>query len=160
MRTLLSSLGSVAAAVLASACCWLPLLLLSLGAGAATVTTITASIETARPVLAVVALPLLGAAWYFAFFRRLPRPGAPVAAASAEACCEVPGAGPGGAQAVRRVRRANKVLLPGVTVIVLAMILFPHQVFAFLVPSGGSSARAAEASTTGTHVGLRVPGMT
>ena len=50
--------GSVVAAVLSSACCWLPLLLLAFGASAAGV---SAFFERWRPAFLVVAIGLLGA---------------------------------------------------------------------------------------------------
>ena len=59
--------GAVAAAVASSACCWLPLLLLAFGASAAGV---SAFFERWRPVLATVAIVLLGAGFYLVYFRR------------------------------------------------------------------------------------------
>ncbi|MFN3486596.1 MAG: putative iron-sulfur cluster-binding metallochaperone [Planctomycetota bacterium] len=82
-KQILTGVGSGVAALVASACCWLPLVLLAIGAGATAVGTVTNAIETFRPVFAVVALGFLGAAWYFTYFRRPVR----ASTAGAEACC-------------------------------------------------------------------------
>ncbi len=59
--------GSVVAAVLSSACCWLPLLLLAFGASAAGV---SAFFERWRPLFLVVAVGLLGAGFSIVYFRQ------------------------------------------------------------------------------------------
>ena len=79
-RSLLTSVGGLGAAILGSACCWLPLLLLTLGAGASAAGAVTNTIEKFRPVFAVVAIGLVGAAFYFTYFRR-------PASAPGESCC-------------------------------------------------------------------------
>ncbi|MBI2899813.1 MAG: hypothetical protein HYY17_06485 [Planctomycetes bacterium] len=82
-ESLLTSVGGLGAAILGSACCWLPLLLLAVGAGATATGAVTNTIEKFRPVFAVVAIALVGAAFYLTYFRR-------PAAASTEACCTAP----------------------------------------------------------------------
>lgn len=59
--------GSVVAAVLSSACCWLPLLLLAFGASAAGV---SAFFERWRPALLVSAAGLLATGFYVVYRRR------------------------------------------------------------------------------------------
>lgn len=99
-KQVLTGAGSVLAAVVASSCCWLPLLLLGVGAGATAVGTVTNTIERFRPIFAVLAIGFLGAAWYFTYFRRPVRaagqsgdaccamePKVQITAASTEACC-------------------------------------------------------------------------
>ena len=61
--------GAVAAAILGSSCCWLPLLLLALGAGTAAAG-ITGFVESFRPLIIVAALLLLGVAGYFTYFHK------------------------------------------------------------------------------------------
>lgn len=82
-----SGFASFASALLASACCWLPLLLLGLGAGTAAVGTVTGAIEKFQPVFAVGALALLGGAFYFTYRR----PGG--APSAKQDCCTVPSPG-------------------------------------------------------------------
>lgn len=64
-----SILGAVTTAVLSSACCWLPLLLLGFGASAAGV---SAYFEQWRPLLALVAIAFLGIAFWQVYFRPSP----------------------------------------------------------------------------------------
>ena len=59
--------GSVITAVLSSACCWIPLLLLVFGASAAGV---SAFFEKWRPYFLVASVLLLGMGFYFAYFRQ------------------------------------------------------------------------------------------
>ena len=61
--------GATGAAILGSSCCWLPLLLIALGAGTAA-TSYIGFVEPFRPVIVVVALALLGVAGYFTYFHR------------------------------------------------------------------------------------------
>lgn len=84
-RQVVAGAGGVLAAVVASSCCWLPLALLAVGAGATAVGAVTSMIEKFRPLFAVAAIGFLGAAWYFTYFRR-PRA---AAGKGAEDCCAV-----------------------------------------------------------------------
>ena len=59
-----SMIGSVVSAVFASACCWLPLLLLAAGMSGAAV---AAAFERYRPAFLSLSFALLGAAFYFAY---------------------------------------------------------------------------------------------
>lgn len=146
MKSWMSTVGSAGLAVVASACCWLPLLLLGLGAGTATVAGVTTSIEHARPVLVLVALPLLGVSWYLTYWRRPPVP----AGVAGQDCCAVPTPGK------RRAALVNRVTLPVATVAVLALAAAPHQVFAWLTPAAADGGAVAAAPA----LRLRVPGMT
>jgi copper chaperone CopZ len=103
--TLWAALGSVASAAVASACCWLPLLLLASGLSAAWV---SAAFERLRPFFLLVAAGLLGAGFYLNYFRK-------------ESC------GPGQACAVPnpKLGRFNRVMLWVATVVVSAVALFP-----------------------------------
>ena len=66
-RGLWASRGAVVAAVLASACCLLPLVLGGLGLS---MLSIAAMFESARPYFLGITALLLGAGFYFAYFRR------------------------------------------------------------------------------------------
>ncbi len=66
-----ASVGAVAVAVVGSSCCWLPLVLLALGAGTAA-TSVTGIVESFRLPIAVAALILLGTAAYFTYFQKAP----------------------------------------------------------------------------------------
>ncbi|MGE0229718.1 MAG: mercuric transporter MerT family protein [Dehalococcoidia bacterium] len=69
-RTTFAALGlSGLTAIGASACCWLPLLLVALGASSAGV---AATFEGLRPVLLVVAPMLIGFSFYLIYLRRAP----------------------------------------------------------------------------------------
>jgi hypothetical protein len=83
-KQVITGVGGVLAGIIASSCCWLPLLLLAVGASATAVGAFTNTIETFRPLFAVVAIGFLGAAWYFTYFRRPAR-----ASATGEACCAI-----------------------------------------------------------------------
>lgn len=96
--------GSVVAAVLSSACCWLPLLLLAFGASAAGV---SAFFERWRPVFLVVAVALLGAGFYVVYFRK---------AACADGACEA---------APRSRRVFSQAMLWVAALLVAAFALFP-----------------------------------
>jgi len=99
-----TKLGALLVAVGASACCWLPLLLVSLGVGA---TGVGAVFETLRPYLMAATVLLLGAAFYFTYRRK-------TACATDGACTTT---GPSG--------RA-KAMLWGVTAIAAVSFAFPY----------------------------------
>lgn len=86
MREKLSGAGALVGAILASSCCWLPLLLVAIGAGSAV--GVARVMDAYRIPFAVLALAALGSAWYFSY--RKPKPESQICAASvssqAEAC--------------------------------------------------------------------------
>ena len=122
---LLSSGGAVLGALFASACCWLPLLLIGMGASTVGV---AGFFETYRPYFLVATAGLLGAGFYFVYFRK-PK------CAPGEAC-EVPNP---------RLQRINKVSLWVATVLVVAFAAFPNYVGTFF---GGNCAGTAAAAQT------------
>lgn len=97
--------GSVVAAVLSSACCWLPLLLLAFGASAAGV---SAFFERWRPLFLIVAVALLGAGFYVVYFRK---------ATCADGACEA---------APRSRRVFSQAMLWVAALLVAAFALFPR----------------------------------
>lgn len=132
---LFASGGALVAAVLSSACCWLPLAAIGLGASSAG---IGAFFEAWRVPLLLVTVALLGAGFYLVY--RKPR------CAPGEAC-EVPNP---------RLQRFTRGMLWLTTVLVAAFAFFPEYVGA-LTGGGGKVAEAAPAQTT---VRYRVEGMT
>ena len=101
-----SLLAGGLAALLASACCLGPLMLLALGFSGAWIANLTL-LEPYRPVFIAAALLALGLAW-----RRIWRPAVD---------CQ-----PGEVCAVPRVRRAYKLLFAVVGVLVLIALTFPY----------------------------------
>lgn len=113
MKSLFSYAGSVVSAVLASACCILPLVLASLGLGAVG---FAAALEPYRPLFITITLVFLGVSFYSAY--RRPK---------SEACdpgssCS-PGRGAGG---------AAKITLWVLTAVVLGILAFPYLLAAIL----------------------------
>lgn len=157
---LLAQVGALASAIVASACCWLPLLLIAVGVSGGAV---SATFEAWRPVLLPVTFALLGLAYYFTY--RKPRPAAQPAggtAAGGNACCAVPATEsnaeaccpPAGGR-ISTLKRVNKVMLWVVTVFVLAFAFFPNYVGYLL---GGGDTLAARNDLD--KVVVKVEGMT
>jgi copper chaperone CopZ len=139
MREKLSAAGAVLVAILASSCCWGPLLLAGLGTGAGG---FASALGPYRPYLMALTFIFLAGAWYLTLRKR-----AAVAAASAEAdgtpgdacCAQEACCAPGGE------RRRNVLLLAGVTAFALAMLVFPQ--ISSVVARNRSRTRAVVAST-------------
>ena len=131
---LFASGGAFVAAVLSSACCWLPLAAIGLGASSAGM---GAFFEAWRVPLLLATVALLGVGFYLVY--RKPR------CAPGEAC-EVPNP---------RLQRFNRGMLWLTTVLVAAFAFFPEYIGAFT--GGGEVAMAAPMQTT---VHYRVEGMT
>jgi copper chaperone CopZ len=119
----IAKIGTVVSAIMASACCWLPLLLLAVGVSGVG---IAATLEAYRPLLIVVTFGFLGAAFYFTY---RPRKTAEAShgccatePAQGEACCDPTGK--------RRLNMMalNKVMLWVVTVLAVAFLFFPSYV--------------------------------
>ena len=150
---LLAQAGALLGAILASACCWLPLLLVALGVGGGT---LSATFEAWRPFLLPVTFAMLGLAFYFTY--RRPKPAAQ--AGGGAASCAVPATGseaccPPAGRFVSMVKRVNRVMLWTVTAFVLAFAFFPNYLGFFL---GGGEALAS--SQKFNNVALEVKGMT
>ncbi|MEX2581398.1 MAG: mercuric transporter MerT family protein [Verrucomicrobiales bacterium] len=139
-RGALATGGAVISAMLSSACCWLPLLLIAFGASAAGV---AGFFEAWRPWFLAGAVLLLGAGFYFAYFRK-----ADCAPGSA---CAVPNP---------RLRRFNRAMLWVAAVFVAAFALFPNYLGALLGNDGGDSANAATWTSAPNVISLPVEGMT
>jgi len=128
--------GAFISALLASACCWLPLVLLLFGASAAGM---TGFFESYRPWFLGITAVLLGAGFYFIYFRRV--------ACAPGSTCAVPDP---------RVRRFNQTLLWIATLFTVAMAFFPSYA-RFLIPH---TAAPALSPVSGTPLDLNISGMT
>ncbi len=133
----LAAVGSVVSAVAASACCWLPLLLIAFGASTVGV---SSWLERARPLLLGVAGLLLAAGFYLAYFRR-------------EACA------PGSSCAVPngKLWRFNRAMLWVATVLVVAFAFFPS--YAGLLVAENPPAASKESVAGLPTVTLGIEGM-
>ncbi len=134
-----ATVGAVAAAVLSSACCWIPLLLIGVGASAAGV---AGFFEAYRPYLLGATGLLLAAGFYLVYFRK-------------------PRCGPGGACAVpkSRLTRFNKVMLWVASGVALLFAFFPNYV-GVLVGSGGGGDGTTSAALSGESRTYQIEGMT
>ncbi len=132
--------GALASAMVASACCWLPLLLIAVGVSGGA---LAATFEAWRPVLLPVTFVLLGVAFYFTY--RKPE----VSAASGAACCP-----PARAKGIT-LKKVNKGMLWVVTAFVLVFAFFPNYVGYLL---GGGDTLAAREDLT--KIVVDIDGMT
>lgn len=152
---LIAKVGTVISAIMASACCWLPLVLLTVGVSGAG---IAATLEAYRPLFMVVTFGFLGAAFYFTY-----RPKKAVAegghgccaseATSGEACC---------APATKgrfSIMAFNKVMLWVVTVLAVAFLLFPKYVGFFLASQAGEN-KITATSPLVSRTAIAIEGMT
>lgn len=138
----IATAGTLISAIMASSCCWLPLVLLAVGVSGAG---IASTLEVYRPYFMVVTFGFLGAAFYFTYSPKksaaqssgdscAPEPAAhdccSTESATATDCC-APTAG-------RRfsMMALNKAMLWGVTVLAVAFLFFPSYVGAFLGGDG------------------------
>lgn len=109
----IAKMGTVFSAILASACCWLPLLLLGVGVSGIG---IVATLEAYRPLFIVVTFGFLGAAFYFTYRTKK------ATAEGGQDCCAPTGKGR------LHVTTLNKVMLWSVTVLAVAFLFFPNYV--------------------------------
>lgn len=131
----IAKVGTVASAVLASSCCWLPLLLLAFGVSGAG---IASTLEAYRPLFIVVTFGFLAAAFYFTYRPKNSADGRHGCCATDEVedCCSSPAKGRFNMIAL------NKVMLWGVTVLAVAFLLFPSYVGTY-IGSDGSTVNAS-----------------
>lgn len=140
-----STPAAVGSAILSSACCWLPLLLLAFGLSAGGV---AGFFEAVRPYFLAAAGVFLGIGFYFAYFRKQAcKPG--------EACA-VPNP---------KLQRFNRAMLWVAAVFVIAFALFPYyspaliRAFAGPPASMGSSGPVNPAMPQTTRI-YHIEGMT
>jgi copper chaperone CopZ len=131
-----AALGSVVSAIMASACCWLPLLLMAFGLSAAGA---SAAFETVRPTFLLATAVLLGGGFYLGYFRR-------PTCATGEACAVLN----------LRLRRFSRAMLWLAVTVVLAVALLPSYA-GILV---GGTTKAAVHGPSPETLTLTVEGMT
>lgn len=146
-------IGSMVSGVFASACCWLPLLLLVAGISGAAV---GAAFERYRPILLVVTFGFLGAAFYMTYRPRIRIAGRLVAARKSGSCaseCCGPTSG-------RKwtPQNMNRVMLWIVAAITLAFALFPN--YAALLFKGGHRGSTLAKRGDSNAVFIAIEGMT
>lgn len=134
---LIATGGSLVTAMLSSACCWVPLLLVAFGASAAGV---SAFFGPWRPLFIVAAVAMLALGFYLTFVRKLVGP-----------CCST------GGPSSRRLQRATW----GVSaVVVAAFVFFPQYIELALVGSSPHAATgASESQAPAREFVFRVEGM-
>jgi copper chaperone CopZ len=128
---------SVVSAVLASACCWLPLLLIGFGVSAGGV---SAAFARVRPLFLGLCAVFLAAGFYLVYFRK--------AACAPDGTCAVPDP---------KFQRFNRAMLWFATVAVAVFVFFPSYA-GFLLGERNPSEILAPANMT-TRL-LRIEGMT
>lgn len=157
----LATLGAIVTSIVASACCWLPLLLIAFGFSAAG---IGSFFEEYRSYFLIAAFVLLAFACYLTYRPVIERAWMRLRGKevqhSAEACCagETSSATAPSCCPPASPRRLwfNQVMLWIATAIVIAFAFFPS--YAGILLGGGSSQKAVE--TTASVVTLRIEGMT
>lgn len=128
----IAKIGTLASAIMASACCWLPLVLLVVGVSGAG---IAATLEEYRPYFMAITFGFLGAAFYYTY-----RPKKSTETAGGHDCCA--GKPIGGEDCCAPVKgrfnmmAMNKVMLWGVAIMAVVFLLFPSYVGAFLGGDG------------------------
>jgi copper chaperone CopZ len=146
----ISKVGTVLSAVMASACCWLPLLLLAFGMSGAG---IAGALESYRPLFIVLTFGFLATAFYFTYRPRKTASASQDCCATAKGCCA--------ATTARRrfnMMTLNKVMLWVVTALAVAFLFFPNYM-KFFLGGGGSDAPAANNPLVRTTT-FSVEGMT
>ena len=109
----IAKIGTLVSAIMASSCCWLPLVLLAVGVSGAG---IASTLEAYRPYFMVVTFGFLGAAFYFTYWPKK------AATAGGNDCC---------APATKgrfNMMTLNKAMLWIVTVMAVAFLFFPSYV--------------------------------
>jgi len=182
----LATIGAFFTAIIGSACCWLPLLLIAFGFSAAGVGSF---FEQYRPHLLCATFVLLAVAWYLTYRATLVRAWArltrkPASSTAVEACCatETPPAAtysccatePAPADCCSQqaenaagqparwrftMRHFNQVMLWMATVVILLFALFPHWVGLLLGDSGSNSTGTISVDDQ-QQIVLEIQGMT
>jgi copper chaperone CopZ len=166
----LATFGSFFTAILASACCWLPLLLIAFGFSAAGVGSF---FEQYRLHLLCATFTLLAVAWYLTYRATLLRAwarltGKPTPAGAVEACCAtdaLPAAtdsccATGKSVGTRfSVRQFNQMMLWIATVVILLFAMSPHWL-GLLRGEGGGSSTAPIRADDQQQIVLQIEGMT
>lgn len=129
----ISKVGTVLSAIMASACCWLPLVLLAFGVSGAG---IAWALEAYRPLFIVLTFGFLAEAFYFTYRSRKAQTGEGGCCSTAHDCCTVPNE-----NAKRRfsILTLNKAMLWVVTLLAILFLFFPKYVSFFLASQEAES---------------------
>ena len=148
----ISKVGTVLSAVMASACCWLPLVLLAFGVSGAG---IAGALDAYRPLFITLTVVFLAAAFYFTYRPRKTASASEGCCSTAHDCCAT------GPTSKRRfnMMTLNKVMLWGVTVLAVAFLFFPQYVGIFLGGGSGTAGSTANNPLVRTTT-FSVQGMT
>jgi copper chaperone CopZ len=133
----ISILGTVVSAIVASSCCWLPLLLLAFGVSGAG---IAGALNSYRPLFIILTFGFLAAAFYFTYRPRKSQATEGDCCSTAHVCCPVPKEG---TMRWFSMKTVNKVMLWPVTLLALAFLFFPKYVSFFLASREAESEAAA-----------------
>jgi len=159
----ISKVGTVLSAIMASACCWLPLVLLAFGVSGAG---IAGALDAYRPLFIVLTFGFLAAAFYFTYRPRkvtsasedccaTPDPTSKSRAASpSEDCCAVTPS----TKSRFSMMTLNKAMLWVVTVMAIAFLFFPSYMKFFM--SGGGTEEPATNNPLVRTTTFSVEGMT
>ncbi|QDT84722.1 Copper-transporting P-type ATPase [Gimesia chilikensis] len=120
----IAKIGTIVSAIMASSCCWLPLLLLAIGVSGAGIASL---LEAYRPLFIMVTFSFLGAAFYYTY-----RPQITATPSGHDCCASDPSGGkdccaPSG-KGKFNIMSLNKLMLWGVTVMAVVFLLFPSYV--------------------------------
>ncbi len=135
----ISKIGTVLSAIMASSCCWLPLLLLAFGLSGAG---IAGALESYRPLFIVLTFGFLAAAFYLTYRPRKSQLTESDCCSTAHDCCAL--AKEGTKWRFSRMT-VNKVMLWAVTLLAVLLLFFPKYVRFFL------ASREVESETTATN---------
>jgi copper chaperone CopZ len=149
----ITKIGTVLSAIMASACCWLPLLLLAFGVSGAG---IAGALEAYRPLFIVLTFGFLAAAFYLTYLPRKSQATEGYCCSTAQDCCAVPQQG-----TKRRfsMMTVNKVMLWAVTLLAVVFLFFPKYVSLFLASHQAESETSATSPLV-TKTTIAVEGMT
>jgi copper chaperone CopZ len=135
----ITKIGTLLSAIMASSCCWLPLVLLAFGVSGAG---IAGALEAYRPLLVALTFGFLAAAFYLTYRPRASSTAPGDCCSTAHDCCAV------SQQGTKRrfsITTVNKIALWAVTLLAVLFLLFPKYVGLFL------ASQAAKSETTVTN---------
>ncbi len=134
----ITRIGTVLSAIMASSCCWLPLVLLTFGVSGAG---IAGALEAYRPLFIVLTFAFLSAAFYFTYRPRRPQ-------ANNDDCCSTApdgcAASKMGTQRRFTMMTVNKIMLWAVTLLAALFLFFPSYVNVFMASQPADSEITAE----------------
>ncbi len=149
----ITKIGTVLSAIMASSCCWLPLLLLAFGVSGAG---IAGALEVYRPLFIVLTFGFLAGAFYFTYRPRSSPTTEGNCCSTADNCCAVP---PEGMKRRFSMMTVNKVMLWAVTLLSVLFLFFPKYV-SFFLASRETESESTATSPLVTKITIAIEGMT